>query len=83
VNQRLRFVLRAGSDEAIDETRSLFRIGAVVDVNGLTASFVAASLRDDAPYAVLATPECDLANDHAGTVLTAYPPYSQRCTCQP
>jgi hypothetical protein len=49
VNQRLRVVLRAGSDEAIDESRSLFRIGAVVDVNGLTASFVAASLRVDAP----------------------------------
>lgn len=81
VNQQLRVVLRAGSDEAIDETRSLFRIGAVVDVNGLTASFVAASLRIDAPYAVLATPEGDMAIDDSGTVLTTYPPHSQRCTC--
>lgn len=81
VNQQLRVVLRAGSDEAIDETRSLFRIGAVVDVNGLTASFVAASLRVDAPYAVLATPEGDMAIDDSGTVLTTYPPHSQRCTC--
>ena len=83
VNQQLRVVLRAGSDDAIDETRSLFRIGAVVDVNGLTASFVAASLRVDAPYAVLATPEGNMAIDDSGTVLRSYPPHSQRCTCQP
>ena len=83
VNQQLRVVMRAGSDEAIDETRSLFRIGAVVDVNVLTASFVAAALRVDAPYAVLATPEGDMAIDDSGTVLTTYPPHSQRCTCHP
>jgi hypothetical protein len=52
-------------------------------VNGLTASFIAASLRVDAPYAVLATPEGDMAIDDSGTVLTTYPPHSQRCTCHP
>ena len=83
VNQQLRVVMRAGSDEAIDETLSLFRIGVVVDVNGLAASFIAASLRVDAPYAVLATPEGDMAIDDSGTVLTTYPPHSQRCTCHP
>jgi hypothetical protein len=40
----LRVVIRAGSDDPIDETRSLFQIGAVVAVNGLTAAFVHASL---------------------------------------
>ena len=39
-----RVVLRAGTDDAIEETRSLFHIGSVVDVNGLTAAFVTQSL---------------------------------------
>lgn len=34
-------VMRAGNDGAIAETASLFRIGSVVDVNGLTVSAVA------------------------------------------
>lgn len=37
-------ILRAGTDDAIDETRSLFHIGSVVDVNGLTAAFVTRAL---------------------------------------
>lgn len=80
-NPRLRVVVRAGSDEAIEETRSLFRIGAVVDVNGLTASFVAASLGDKTPYSVIATPRGDVAIDDSGATLETWPPHPQRCTC--
>ncbi len=49
----LQVVLRAGADDAIDETRSLFPIGPVVDVNGLTAAFVARALLGAVPYAVV------------------------------
>lgn len=48
-----RVVLRAGSGDAITETTSLFRIGAVIDVNGLTALFVAESMTGHRPYAVI------------------------------
>lgn len=80
-NPRLRVVLRAGSDEAIEETRSLFGIGAVVDVNGLTASFVAASLGGTAPYSVIATPGGDLVIDETGSTVETWPPHPQRCAC--
>ncbi len=80
-NPELRIVLRAGSDEAIDETRSLFQIGAVVDVNGLTASFVAASLRDKPPYVVVATRAGDTAIDESGRAVETWPPHHQRCAC--
>ncbi len=46
-------VIRAGADDAIDETRSLFHIGPVADVNGLTAAFVTRSMIGDEPYAVI------------------------------
>lgn len=49
----LQVVLRAGADDAIDETRSLFPIGPVVDVNGLTAAYVARALLGEQPYAVV------------------------------
>lgn len=49
----LRVVIRAGADDAIDETRSLFPIGPVVDVNGLTAAYVSRALLGDEPYAVV------------------------------
>lgn len=39
-----RVILRAGTDDAVEETRSLFHIGSVVDVNGLTAEFVTGAL---------------------------------------
>lgn len=68
-NPHLRVVLRAGSDDAIDETRSLFQIGAVVDVNGLTASFIAASLGIKLPYAVISTPGGTLAIEESGAVI--------------
>jgi len=80
-NPKLRVVLRAGSDDAIDETRSLFTIGAVVDVNGLTASFIAASLEGKPPYAVVSTRQGDMAIDEEGRALEVWPPHPQRCAC--
>ena len=80
-NPQLRVVLRSGSDDAIEETRSLFRIGAVVDVNGLTAAFVAASLDDKSPYTILPTPEGDMAIDEAGNATEFWPPHPLRCSC--
>lgn len=44
LHPQARVILRAGTDDAIEETRSLFHIGSVVDVNGLTAAFVAKAL---------------------------------------
>ncbi|MFM8349978.1 MAG: potassium channel family protein [Actinomycetales bacterium] len=55
LNPQVRVILRAGTDDAIEETRSLFHIGSVVDVNGLTAAFVAKSLIAD-PGPVSAAP---------------------------
>jgi hypothetical protein len=74
-------VLRSGSDDAIEETRSLFRIGAVVDVNGLTASFVAASLDDKSPFAIIPTPDGDMAIDESGAATEFWPPHPVRCSC--
>lgn len=47
-------VLRAGEDEVIAETRSLFRIGEVRDVSALTAAAVSQSMAGAAPIAVFA-----------------------------
>jgi len=80
-NPQLRVVLRSGSDDAIEETRSLFRIGAVVDVNGLTASFVAASLDDKSPFAIIPTPDGDMAIDESGAATEFWPPHPVRCSC--
>ena len=60
-------VIRAGADDAIDETRSLFRIGSVVDVNGLTSVFVVESMLASAPYSVIAVDDRVLAMDATGT----------------
>lgn len=81
VNADLRIVLRAGTDAAIEETQSLFHIGAVVDVNGLTASFVATSLDAEVPYAVVTTNEGDVAIDDAGRPMSGWPPHDVRCAC--
>jgi len=78
---QLRVVLRSGSDDAIEETRSLFRIGAVVDVNGLTASFVAASLDDKSPYTIIPTLGGDMAIDENGGAIETWPPHPLRCSC--
>lgn len=64
-----RLVIRAGSGDAIEETQSLFHIGAVVDVNGLTASFVTAAMMGLAPYAVIAGEHTDLAVSPQGEIL--------------
>jgi len=80
-NPQLRVVLRSGSDDAIEETRSLFRIGAAVDVNGLTAAFVAASLDDKSPYTTIPTPDGDMAIDEAGRATAFWPPHPLRCGC--
>jgi Trk K+ transport system NAD-binding subunit len=80
-NPQLRVVLRSGSDDAIEETRSLFRIGAAVDVNGLTAAFVAASLHDKPPYTIIPTPDGDMAIDEAGKATEFWPPHPLRCSC--
>lgn len=53
----LRVVLRAGNHDVIAETRSLFRIGRVCDVTGLTAAFTARCLTDQRPRAVLSAPD--------------------------
>ena len=74
-------VIRAGADDAIDETRSLFRIGSVVDVNGLTATFVVQSMVDAAPYVVIAVDDRILAVDDAGAVTAIMPAGAVRCSC--
>ena len=74
-------VIRAGADDAIDETRSLFRIGSVVDVNGLTATFVVQSMVDAAPYVVIAVDDRILAVDDAGAVTAIMPAGTVRCSC--
>lgn len=50
----LPIVLRAGEDEAIAETRSLFAVGEVRDVSALTAAAVSLGLTADAPEVVYA-----------------------------
>ena len=45
----LRVVLRAGDNDVITETRSLFRIGAVCDISALTAFAVCAAVGGQAP----------------------------------
>ena len=44
LNPDARVILRAGTDDAVEETRSLFHIGSVVDVHRLTAQFVTDAL---------------------------------------
>lgn len=77
-----RLVLRAGTGDAIDETRSLFHIGAVVDVNGLTASFVASAMTGPAPYAVISDGEADLTIDEAGDITNRISRSATRCECR-
>ncbi len=72
-------ILRAGTNDAIEETRSLFSIGVVSDVNGLTAAFVAESLIDNAPHVII--PE-----DHSLVLVSsdyklAKYPVPGRCIC--
>lgn len=52
LNPAVTVILRAGTDDAIEETRSLFHIGSVIDVNGLTAAFVAEVLSGRSPQPI-------------------------------
>jgi Trk K+ transport system NAD-binding subunit len=64
IDQHLNIVLRAGDGELADETRSLERLGRVIDVHRLAAVFIAAlalgkqvegvAIRDDCPQLALA-----------------------------
>ncbi len=81
VAETLTVVIRAGADDAIDETRSLFRIGSVVDVNGLTSVFVVESMTQAAPYAVIAVDDRVLAVDETGRITSMTSAGTVRCTC--
>jgi hypothetical protein len=81
VAENVAVVIRAGADDAIDETRSLFHIGSVVDVNGLTSAFVAQAMTDVAPYAVITVDDRMLALDKDGTVTAVASGTTARCTC--
>lgn len=72
-------ILRAGNNDAIAETRSLFSIGVVSDINGMTASYVAQSLLDSAPKVVLPsdTHFTSVASDYSADVYSI----PGRCSC--
>ncbi|PHV66158.1 NAD-binding protein [Williamsia muralis] len=53
VSPSIRLVIRAGEHEAIAETRSLLRLGAICDVTSLSAMYVAASMLGHKPKRVL------------------------------
>jgi Trk K+ transport system NAD-binding subunit len=79
VAPELRVVLRAGDDDVIAETRSLFRIGQVRDVSALTALAVTLDMSDETPRTVYVRGHQVLAYD--GTAITVHdsPP---RCACR-
>ena len=81
VAEHATIVIRAGADDAIDETRSLFRIGSVVDVNGLTSVFVVESMLGTAPYAVVTVDDRVLAVDADGHLASRTTAGSARCSC--
>lgn len=72
-------IMRAGTNDAIEETRSLFSIGEVTDVNGLTAAFVAQSLLEHEPRVIIPQGNM-LALISEQYEVTRYPSPS-RCTC--
>ena len=73
-------VLRAGSDPAIDETRSLFHIAIAIDINALTAAFVAHTMAQETPYAVVHRGSGIAALDEAGEVVERYR-IAAHCSC--
>jgi len=77
----VRIVLRAGSDDAIMETTSLFRIGSVVDVNGLTAAFVAQALHGVSPVAAGLTTGGMVLADEQGQIRPIETATPLRCSC--
>jgi len=76
----VRVVLRAGEDDVIAETTSLFRIGQVVDVSALMALSVALAVAGRPPFAVFARPGSVCAVDAEGTLVRPLP---HRCECSP
>lgn len=80
VAPRLRVVLRAGEDEVVAETRSLFPIGEVQDVSALTALQVALSLLGRTPSLVYGSGASVRAHP---AVEPAPPAAPARCDCRP
>jgi hypothetical protein len=78
VAPRIPIALRAGEDDVIAETRSLFRVGEVCDVSALTAASVVRSMVDLPPVAVFT-------RDHHVVVFDGehewVAPAPQRCEC--
>ena len=77
----LQVVLRAGADDAIDETRSLFPIGPVVDVNGLTAAFVSRALLGAEPFVVIPDGDQVVCLTSSQTAPTRQRSITAWCTC--
>ncbi len=71
--------LRAGTNDAIEETQSLFAIGKVVDVNGLTASYAAQALLHQAPKVVFADGSALTIVTRDNQVISQ--PMAGRCSC--
>lgn len=74
-------VLRAGSDDAIDETRSLFRLGRAIDVNALTSVYVTQAVLGSPPYLTLHSGQDIIAIDAEGDETARSSAPSQHCTC--
>ena len=72
-------VLRAGSNDAIAETRSLFSIGTVFDINGMTAEYVAQSLSTDAPRVVIQHEDQLLTVSQSKDIVECR--FVERCSC--
>jgi len=72
-------ILRAGNNDAIQETRSLFSIGVVSDVNGLTAAYVTESLLHEPPRMVIPR-EREFVSVKTSYALSAQP-IPGRCSC--
>lgn len=77
----LNVVLRAGSDDAIDETRSLFQIGSAVDVNALTAAYVTQAVVSHRPYITLHQDQQIVAIDESGKLLGEFADVARWCDC--
>jgi Trk K+ transport system NAD-binding subunit len=80
-NPNVNVVMRSGSDDVIDETRSLFRIGATIDVNALTAAYVAHAVKDDRPYLTLHAKDSIVAIDEEGKVTEKFTSVTTWCNC--
>ncbi|MER5968669.1 NAD-binding protein [Streptomyces sp. NPDC002055] len=74
----LRIVIRAGDHEAIAETRSLFRIGLVHDLGGLSAAYTTASLYGAQPPRGVLVQDGRLLVENADGTLLPWPE-AERC----